>query len=93
MKVSITITGGINGNSHIMTQMAGYTNYARLNFNNGYIVHYDTKKEAVKSIRDAYNQLIQDEPERKNRLGGIRVNKDRTTLYYDATTATIEKIN
>lgn len=92
MKVSITISGGINGNSTLYTQMSGYTDYARLNFNAGYIFYYNTKKEAVKSIREAYNKLISDEPELKNRFGGIKVNKDRTKLYYDASQAVIERM-
>lgn len=91
MKTQINITGGINGNSHIMTKLSNYTDYKRTNYG-GYTVYYDTKKQAVDDIRQAYNDLCFDEPGIKNRIGGIKVNKARTRLYYDASQAIINTI-
>lgn len=85
---TIYISGQIHGNSHLLAKMSGYTDYKKTMFN-GYAVYFKTKMDAVKSIRDAYNSMIDDEPERKNRIGGIKVNKDRTELYYDASKAII----
>lgn len=89
MKATIYIKGQINGNSHLKCALNGYESSKDIMFN-GIALHYNTKKEAIKAIRDAYNTLIADEPQRKNKIGGIRVNKDRTQLYYDASQATIE---
>lgn len=89
MKVTIYITGQINGNSHLATSINGAKEVTRTMFN-GYALKFETKGEAVKAIREAYNSLCQDEPELKGRLGGIRVTKDRDVLYYDASKAIIE---
>jgi len=89
MKVQINISGGLNGNSRIMTKLSNYTDYKRSNYGS-YTAYYDTKKQAVQDIRAAYNELCDDEPHRKNkRCGGIVTNKLRTILYCDASTAII----
>lgn len=89
MQVTIYIKGQPHGNSHIKCALNGYESSKETSFN-GIALQYSSKKEAVKAIREAYNKLIQDEPQRKNKIGGIRVNKDRTQLNYDASQAIIE---
>lgn len=89
METTISITGQINGNFkllHAIGEGEGKTTHP---FNNGFDIKFKSKKDAVKAIRDAYKSLIKDEPECKDRIGGIRTNKDRTTLAYDASRAKI----
>lgn len=85
-KTTININGQLNGNFKLLSAIGG--NHERTQFN-GFKIYFETKKEAAKAIRDAYNKLIQDEPESKNRIGGIGTNKTRTLLEYDASKAKI----
>ena len=87
MKTTIEISGQIGSNFKLLSKLNN-GDYKKSMFN-GFFIHFNTKKEAVKFIKDAYNSLCEDEPEQKNRFGGVRVNKDRTTLYYDASKAVI----
>lgn len=88
MKTSILITGQIGGNFALKSQIGGNYEESSLPFN-GFKLTFETKKEAVAAIRSAYNSLVNYEPEMKNRMSGIRVNKSRTELYYDASKAII----
>jgi hypothetical protein len=93
MKTQITISGGLNGNSRIMTKLSNFTDYKRTNYG-AYTAYYQTKKQAIADIRAAYNELCDDEPHRKNkRAGGIVTNKSRTILHYDASTAIVNSLN
>jgi len=82
-KTTIHISGAIFGNSHLATKLSGDIERKQTRFN-GYSLTFASKKEAVQSIREAFKSMCEEEPEMKNRLSGIRVNKDRTALYYDA---------
>jgi len=86
MKRTIEITGQISGN-FTLARMIGCE--AKRGMFSSFTIPFATKKEAVKAIRDAYNSLVAEEPELKGCFGGIRVNKDRTELYYDASKAII----
>lgn len=89
MTTTIRITGQISGNHTLANKLRGAIEEKREMFNS-FILIYSSKKEAVKAIRNAYNELCNEEPEMKGRFGGIRVNADRTSLYYDASQAIID---
>ena len=84
---AIYISGQISSNFKLLSAIGG--RHERTEFN-GFKINFNSKKEAVKAIRNAYNKLIQDEPECKNKIGGIRTNKTRTELLYDASKAIIK---
>ena len=88
MYTAISITGQISGNFTLLSAIGHGYKKKDTQFN-GFEVKFRTKKEAITAIREAYNSLVQDEPERKGKLSGIRVNKNRTELYYDASKAII----
>lgn len=85
MKVAIFIDGQINGNFILADAIGG----ERRKIMYGFKIPFNSKKEAVKAIRKAYNSLCNDEPQAKGKLGGIRANRNRTALYYDASKAVI----
>lgn len=91
MQATIIISGQYQGNTAILRKLSTYgqVKVSESRFN-GFYVHYETKANAVKAMREAYNGLCQDEPEKKGKLSGIRASKDRTVLYYDASQATID---
>lgn len=90
MKSTITITGQISGNFRLRSALVGNSTTEEKTMFNGFRLHFGTKKEAVKAMRDAYNSLCRDEPEMKGRLSGISVDKGRTYLRYDASSAKID---
>jgi hypothetical protein len=90
MTTSIIISGQIGSSWKLRSALPGFFEEKRTMFN-GFELIYKTKKEAVAAIREAYNSLCADEPEFKNRLGGVRANASRTELYYDASKAIVNQ--
>lgn len=82
MRVYISISGQIGGN-HILLNCLNNGDYEKGMFY-GYKVFFETKAEAVKAMRTAYNEL-------KER--GARASKNRNTMYYDASKAIIHPID
>lgn len=91
MKTVIEISGQIGGNFTLLNRLSN-GNFQKTNFN-GFLIEFSTKKDAINQIREAYNCLCREEPEQKNRLSGIRTNKSRTVLLYDASKAIIIEFN
>lgn len=91
MKTTIIISGQISGNLTLRNKLAGNSIEEKRTMFNGSSLLFNTKKDAVAAIREAYNDLIADEPELKGSMSGIRASKDRTELYYDASKAIMNK--
>lgn len=89
MTTTIRIEGQISGNITLHNAIITYEGQSRRIMFNGYEITFPSKKIAVAAIRAAYNSLVRDEPEMKGGIGGIRTNKGRTFLGYDASTAKI----
>lgn len=85
MKATITVKGGIGGNSEIFNKLDGYSDWKKGNYGS-YIVQYDTLTKARKSLKYAYKRLKEDEDE-FYRQGGISFYQD--SLTYDASKAEI----
>jgi len=85
MKVQIKITGQPNGNYTLKGAISGATDEKRLMFN-GFLLEFNTKKEAKKALWEAYKYLRYIDSDVTN-LGYSKFG----TLSYDASTATIEK--
>ena len=88
MKTSIVITGsGITSKTTLLNSIPCYSEQIKkLNFNN-FLITFNTKKEAVKALSDAYQTLISD--------FDIKFVTDYSRgkyLAYDAGTARLEKI-
>jgi hypothetical protein len=89
MKTSITISGQISGNFKLLNAIASFESETKkLQFNN-YEVIFPTKKQAVKALSAAFQQLKSDELEYYNE-GGINYSR-ASFLEYDASTATINE--
>lgn len=89
MKTVIQITGEIYGNTILKNKINvcdGVTEMKNISFN-GYEIKFKTIKQAKKALRKAYNDLIADIPEMKNRIGGISIVNDNEELNYDASKA------
>lgn len=63
MKATITITGQVNGNSIIASKINS-SDFKKTKYG-GYLFNFNTKKEAVKALHDAYKSLKSDESETK----------------------------
>jgi len=83
MKTKISITGQISGNTTLVNAIGGEVKKGMFN---SFIITFPTKGLAVKAIRQAYKYLKNEEPEFKH---GIKSNKERTFLSYDASQAKI----
>ena len=86
MKSTIHVTGQINGNFTLARAIGGER---RDGMFNSFYLDFQTKGAAREAIRKAYMSLTQDEPEMRGRIGGVRSNRSRTELYYDASKAII----
>ena len=82
MKTTIVITGGISGNFKIKNAITCF-DIENGSFNS-FFCHFETMKEAKKSLKDAFKYM------KKNDLD-VELSKDKKTLYYDASGATIQK--
>lgn len=87
MKVQIKITGHQNSNYALKGAISGANKEKQLPFG-GFLMEFDTKKEAKKSLWEAFKYLRYTSGETSN----FRYSKFGT-LTYDASCATIEKIN
>lgn len=87
MKTSIVINGQIHGNYVLRNALVRNSMEEKRTMFNGFELIFESKKEAVKTIRQAYNNLVADEPHMKNSISGIRADRGRTFLAYDASTA------
>lgn len=85
MKTQIKITGQPNGNYTLKGAISGATEIKRLMFG-GFLLLFETKKEARKALWEAYRYLKSKEPDYSN----IHYSK-YGTLNYDASNAAIEK--
>lgn len=83
MKTYISITGQTNGNSKLKSVING-GDLKKLG--NNYYIQYQTKKEAVKELKQAFKQLKENEQD-YFKEGGI--NYSQLFLEYDASTAKI----
>lgn len=85
MKATITIKGQVNGNFKIRTAIIGGTN---IETNGGdYEIEFNTKKEAVQALNQAYKQLYKDDVIFAKNHGGMT--KGKNLFYYDASIAYI----
>lgn len=84
MKTSILITGQITGNRILLNALGVYDDQIKKIQFNGFDVHFNTKKEAVKALSNAYHSLKEDEPG----YNGISY-KRGASLSYDASIANI----
>ena len=89
MKTSIVISGQIHGNFTLRNALVRNSMEEKRTMFNGFELVFETKKEAVQAIRQAYNDLVADEPHMKNSIAGISADRARTFLRYDASTASI----
>jgi len=79
MKTDILIKGQLNGNFKLRNAIK-CNDVAGLPFNN-YLLHYQSKKEAVKALREAYKYM------KSNDYDVELIHGD--TLHYDASYASI----
>ena len=84
MKAQITITGQMNGNYAIMSELPNYEEMKRSMFGS-FVVQFATMKEAKKSLRDCYKFLKRDTE------CPIRISKCNTSLIFDASRAELTK--
>ena len=89
MKTSITISGQISGNFTLLNAIStSESETKKLQFNN-YEIIFQTKKQAVKALSNAFQQLKSDELE-YYKEGGINYSRS-SFLEYDASTATLNE--
>lgn len=89
MKVVIRIEGQISGNGRLLRYLGDSAVSFKSTIFGGRVLFYDRKADAVRDIRSVYKNLLRDEPGFKH---GISVNSERTALYYDASSAVIERV-
>lgn len=91
MRTKIYITGQISGNHKLYNKLGsnGLLSKSKGLFNS-IIIEYESKKDAQKALSVAYQGLIMDEPQEKNKIGGINYLRGHS-LSYDASVATILK--
>ncbi len=87
MKTSIRITGQV-ASCHKLKSVLGRDSIGMERFFNDTVLFYQTKKEAVNEIKEAYDHLVNQEPEEKDE--SIMLHND--ILSYDAAKAYIESI-
>ncbi len=86
MNARIRITGQANGNFKIFRKLNQYK--SKKEAHQDIILDYANRTIAREDLTNAFNQLCSQEPELKNKVGGIF--KANDILYYDASKAVIE---
>ncbi len=86
MNARIRISGQISGNFTILRKLNKYK--TKKEFFTDIILEYETRTIAREDMNNAYKMLCSQEPELKNKVGGIV--KANDILYYDASKAIIE---
>ena len=82
MKAGIFISGGISGNFKIKNAITCF-DIEKGSFNS-FFCNFETMKEAKKALKDAFKYM-------KNNDLDVELSSDKTTLYYDASTARIQR--
>jgi len=82
MKTKIFINGGISGNLKIKNAITCF-DIEEGSFNS-FFCNFKTMKEAKDALKDAFKYMKQNDLD-------VELSKDKKTLYYDASTARIQK--
>ena len=82
MKTKIFINGGISGNLKIKNAITCF-DIEKGSFNS-FFCNFETIKEAKEALQDAFRYMKQNDLD-------VELSKDKKTLYYDASTAIIQK--
>lgn len=85
MKTEIIITGQINGNYKLFNALNCCEAEHRAGMFNSHTLTFKTKKEAIKAMREGYWIM------KRADLTGVKANRDRTLMYYDASKAEVIK--
>lgn len=91
MRTEIRITGQISGNHRLYNRLLAVGNRIESNRNgmfNSQVIVFETKRSAKQALWKAFTSLCAEEPEQRNKFGGIRY-LSGSTLYYDASQAVI----
>jgi hypothetical protein len=93
MKTEILITGQIGGNFKLANRItavgARIESVSNRMFNAKSIV-FETKRAAKQALWKAFTSLCADEPDQRNKIGGIKYSSG-SALYYDASKAVIQE--
>lgn len=90
MKVNIHITGGIMGNSILESKLwHNRTDSIKMCFG-GFLLKFDTKKDAYNCLKLAFN-ILKDEEYEYYKNGGITY-YSKSRLTYDASIARIQEV-
>lgn len=82
MKAIIRITGQIGGNHKLLSALNSYTCTHKQGMFYSHLLEFKTKKEAIKAMREGFWYM-------KNNDLEVEANRDRTSLYYDASKAEV----
>ena len=91
MKAQITISGQIYGNFTLRNAIASNGNYTKITNGmfNSIFIDFDTIGEAKQAMRAAWKSIKSNHDNLLNKEG---LNRDASTLSYDASMATLNKI-
>lgn len=94
METTIKISGGIFGNTLLRNRIQNKEGVIETNERsfNCYEITFNTKTNAKKAIKWAYESIVDEEPDMLNRISGVELISNES-LKYDSSVAEIDDVD